>query len=197
MNSPNRLAALSLVLALVCAGASTAQPRWQLKVTPGEPGVVAVFDVLNQGTNYWYFPFSVTNPGPEARQVILTVKALTDTRRTYLSGFYPEAKQRVERVLGRKFRGMSELRGEINPGETWEGVALFRSVDPVMDAITFQVRGIEDPVVRIKGVSYYEVRALEFTYKQLGDEYFPWEDPIEYVGRKWTVLEQRTRVKRS
>jgi hypothetical protein len=196
MSQPNRFAALSFVLALVLASASEAQPRWQLKVTPGDPGVVAVFDVLNQGTNYWYFPFSVSNPGPEPLKVMISVKAITDTGRSYLNGFYPEARKRVERTLGRKLRGMPEMRGEIKPGETWDGVALFRGVDPVMDAITFQIHGIEDVVVRVKGVSYVEIRALEFHYKQLGDEYFPWEDPIEFVGKKWKVLKQRTRVAR-
>lgn len=197
MSPSNRLAALSFVLALVFASAAPAQPRWQLKVEPGDPGVVAVFDVLHQGTSYWYFPISVTNPGAEPLQVTISVKAITDTGRSYLGGFYPEARQRVERLLGRKLRDMAELRGEIGAGETWHAVALFKGVDPVMDAITFQVRGIEDTVLRIKGVSYFEVRALEFRYRQLGDEYFPWEDPIEFLGKQWTVLQQRTRVARA
>lgn len=190
------IAALVVLLALLVTSAADAQPRWQLKVTPGDPGVVAVFNILNEGTNYWYFPFTVTNKTKEPLNVLLTAKALTDTKKTYLNGFYPEALKKVQRILGRKVRGLQAMRGVIKPGESWTGVALFKSVDPNMDRIIFRLRGTEDVVVRVKGVSFVEVRALEFTYQQLGDEYYPWEDPIEFIGKKWRVLKQRTRVPR-
>jgi len=196
MSQRIHLAALVVVLALLATSVADAQPRWQLKVRTGDPGVVAVFTVLNEGTNYWYFPFTVTNTTKETLNVLITAKAITDTKKTYLSGFYPEALKKVQRILGRKVRGMREMQGALKPGESWTGVALFKSVDPNMDRIIFRLRGIEDVVVRIKGVSFVEVRALDFTYQQLGDEYYPWEDPIEYIGKKWRVLKQRTRVPR-
>lgn len=194
-----RIAAGALACAIAFAAfcdRADAQPRWNLKVEAGKPGVVTVFDVLGAGTTYWYFPFSVTNKSGADQEVLLTAKALTDTNKTYFAGRYPVALRKVQRILGRKARGMSELRGTIKNDESWHAVALFRSVDPSMDRITFRLRGLEDPIVRIKGVSYLEVRSYDFRYRQSGDEYFPWEDPIEYLGRGWNVVKQRTRVPR-
>jgi len=198
MNQRIRLAAITAVFALMvfATATATAQPRWVLKVKPGDPGVVAVFDVLNQGKDFWFFPFTVTNKTGKDQKVLITVNAMTDTKKTYLSGYYPDAFKKVQRILGRKIRGMREMRGVIKPGESWTGVALFKSVDPNMDRITFQIRGVEDVIIRIKGVSFVEERALEFNYRQLGDEYFPWEEPIEFIGKRWKILKQRTKVKR-
>ena len=196
MKSRIRIAALTLVLGLLIVSAADAQPRWQLKVKPMEPGVVALFDVLNQGVNYWYFPFTVKNTTDKPLNVLLTVKAFTDTNKTYVNGYYPEALQKVQRVVGLRLRDMRDMRGVIKPGESWTGVAIFKRVDPVMDRITFRILGLEDVLVTIKGVTYVEIRGLDVTYKQIGDEYFPWEDPIEYVSKKWKVLKQRTRVPR-
>ena len=196
MKSRIRIAALTLVLGMLIVSAADAQPRWQLKVKPMEPGVVALFDVLNQGTNYWYFPFEVKNTTDKPLDVLLTVKAFTDTNKSYVNGFYPEALKKVQRVVGVRLRSMRDMRGTIKAGETWTGVAIFKRVDPVMDRITFRILGLEDVLVTIKGVTYVEIRGLDVTYKQIGDEYFPWEDPIEYVSKKWKVLKQRTRVPR-
>ena len=200
MNQRILLAALPAVLVIVFASTvlstADAQPRWQLNVKAGTPGVVAVFDVLNQGKNYWYFPFTVKNTSDKEQKVLITTRALTDTRKTYTSGFYPDALKKVKRILGRNVRGMNEMHGTLKAGASWYGVAIFKAVDPNMDFITFRVQGVEDVVVRIKGVSYVEVRALDFTYRQLGDEYFPWEDPIDFLGKRWKVLKQRTRVVR-
>lgn len=191
----SRLVATTGLIALI-AVAADAQPRWKLTVKPGEPGVVTTFDPLNKATSYWYFPFSVTNKTGAEQFVFLGLKAMTDTKKTYIAGVYPDAEKRVERIVGRKLRSGRELLGKIANGETWHGVAIFRNVDTSMDKITFRMRGVEDTVVRVRGVSYFEVRALDFTYHQGGDEYYPWEDPIQYLGRRWTVLKQRSRVPR-
>ncbi len=191
----SRLVATTGLIALLAAAAD-AQPRWQLKVTPGEPGVVTTFDALNNPTSYWYFPFSVTNKTGADRNVVLGVKALTNTKKTYIAGNYPDAEQRIERLLRRKLRSGAELRKKIPNGATWHCVAIFRNVDTSMDKITFRLRGIEDVIVRVRGVSYFEVRALDFKYHQGGDEYYPWEDPIQFLGRRWSVLKQRSRVVR-
>ncbi len=200
MNQRILIAALPALIAIVFASATLstvdAQPRWQLNVKAGTPGVVAVFDVLNHGKNYWYFPFTVKNTSDKEQKVLITVQALTDTRKTYTCGYYPDAMKKVKRILGRNVRGMKDMQGTIKPGASWNGVAIFKSMDPNMDFITFRIQGIEDVVVRIKGVSYVEVRALDFKYRQLGDEYFPWEDPIDFLGMRWKVLKQRTRVVR-
>ena len=196
MNARIRLAVVTLGFVMLIVSAADAQPRWQLKVDVGEPGVVAVFDVLNHGTNYWYYPITVTNKTEKPIDTMISVKAFTDTKKTYLSGYYPEALTKVQRLLGKKVEGAWKMRGVLKPGESWTAVALFKSVDTSMDRITFQIQGIEDVIECIKGICYVEIRALQFCYKQLGDEYFPWEDPIEFVNRKWKVLKQRTRVPR-
>lgn len=187
---------LAAVLVAAATASGGAQPRWQLKVQAHPPGVVTLFDVLGRAEVYWYFPFTLTNRTGRELDVFVTARALTDTKRTYTAGYYPEAKRRLERILGRRLRGLWEVRGKMPARASWEVVALFRDMDPNMDRVAVRLRGLEDPVLRIKGVSYLEVRALEFLFEQLGDEYYPWEDPVRFLGRRWVVLKQRSRIPR-
>lgn len=84
----------------------------------------------------------------------------------------------------------------IQPGETLRCVALFERFDPEMDRLTIKVRGLtnssiisHDDYVAPDSQPHRRViteAVLQLHYRRPGDEFGHGQDPLEFVGRRWT-----------
>lgn len=84
----------------------------------------------------------------------------------------------------------------IQPKETLRCVAMFDRIDPEMDRLTLKVRGLtnssllsHDDYVAPDNQPHRRViteAVLTLLYRRPGDEFAHGQDPIEFVGRRWT-----------
>jgi hypothetical protein len=90
----------------------------------------------------------------------------------------------------------------IQPGETLRCVALFNAFDPEMDRLTIKVRGLTNSSLLTHDAytapepnrRVITEAVLQLHYRRPGDEFVHGQDPIEFVGRRWT---DETRTVRS
>ena len=57
-----------------------------------------------------------------------------------------------------------------------------------MDLLTVQVTGLVDVILKKKGITYFEKKALNLLFKRPGDEYYVQLDTVEFVKKKWIVI---------
>lgn len=84
----------------------------------------------------------------------------------------------------------------IQPKETLRCVAMFETFDPEMDRLTIKVRGLtnssiisHDDYVAPDNQPHRRViteAVLQLHYRRPGDEFAHGQDPLEFVGRRWT-----------
>lgn len=84
----------------------------------------------------------------------------------------------------------------IQPKETLRCVAIFQRFDPEMDRLTIKVRGLtnssiltHDDYVAPDNQPHRRViteAVLTLHYRRPGDEFGHGQDPIEFIGRRWT-----------
>jgi len=201
-----RLAFVFLVLTslAVAVGPVRAEyDRYEMDIEVGKLHHVTVHDVIGGGKTYYYLPFKITNGTDKERDLLIHVKATTDSKvwvaddseeggklvaRTYVG----MSDAPVLKVLRKKFRNpklmsLSEMSGKIAPGASKEGVAIFHDLDPEMDRMDLRIYGLVDPVDDRGTVKAVERKALSLKYERLGDEIRPTEDMLRLLKKEWVV----------
>lgn len=84
----------------------------------------------------------------------------------------------------------------IQPKETLRCVALFEKFDPEMDRLTISIRGLtnssligHEDYVAPDNQPHRRIiteAVLQLHYRRPGDEFVHGQDPLEFVGRRWT-----------
>lgn len=166
-----RLMIAVLVLGLFTLGVARAEDaptssRWMLTLEHGPLKIVPVHGLDGQTVTYHYIVLKVTNPTSLPRDWHPLVKALTDTRRTYVAAGYEAALGDVqEQEANADLVALSATLGKIAPGQTLQTAAIFGPVDPLYDEIRIQVLGLADPV------AIYKVERWDVEVETPGIEY--------------------------
>jgi hypothetical protein len=194
------LLGLSLLALALLASPGMGYDRWEMDVTTGKPQVLLVKDSSGPGVPFLYFTFKVTNNTGKDRELNLSIIARSDTEKVIdgvrqriqsRAGFDARALKAITRREKRKLLSMVKMLGTIKAGESKEGVAIFRDLDPEMDRVEFRIHGLIDPIEVIAGKRYFEEKVLVLHYKRPGDEFGHAEDPLIYVKKEWVVEGKR------
>jgi hypothetical protein len=129
--------------------------RWFLGMKHGPLSTVVVRDASGNSTAYHYMKLQVTNGTPFPRQWHPLVKAITDTKKTYIAGGSTvalDAIRKAESDAGLVPIGTTA--GKLKPGASVNGVAIFGALDALYDRINVQVYGLVDPTAIYKVEQY-------------------------------------------
>ncbi len=157
-----RRTALLLGIALLGMAASPAaeaekesRKRWMLDFSHGPLRTVTVRSPDGGSATYHYMTVKVANGTPHAREWHPLVKALTDTKRTYLAGGFADALPAIRRAeKNSKLQTIGSTAGRLKAGAKLDTVAVFGPVDPLYDKITIQIYGLVDPTATYKVEQY-------------------------------------------
>jgi len=151
------LGALLVTAAVTPAAAADKETRqrWIFKMSHGPLRTVIVRDNAGRATSHHYMTITVTNETPFARQWHPLVKALTDTKQTYLATGGADALDAIRKAEGnRNLVPIGTTAGKLKPGTTLETVAVFGRLDPLYDRINVQIFGLIDPIATYKIEQY-------------------------------------------
>lgn len=183
---------ITLLLLTFCgcllAESANAADRWKLDFKPVKLDRISIKTGVKWKA-YWYLIYQVTNNGEETAPLRLSIKAESDVAgKTYLQGYYQRVEQAIERKEGKNFLNIRDMRGEIEPGETKEAVAIFGSVSEATDKLLVRILGLWDRISPEGQKVFIEDRMLVLTYYRPGDEYFPQYDKITLKRSDWKVI---------
>lgn len=153
------LGALLVVLSLSPAAAAEKETRerWILKMSHGPLRTVIVRDATGKSTSHHYMTIKVTNGTKFARQWHPLVKAITDTKKTYLATGGSAALAAIRKAeRNNNLVPIGNTAGKIKPGATLDTVAVFGRLDPLYDRVNVQVFGLVDPIATYKIEQYGE-----------------------------------------
>ena len=151
------LGALLVTAAITPAAAADKETRqrWILKMSHGPLRTVVVRDANGQAMSHHYMTIKVTNDTPFARQWHPLVKALTDTKQTYLATGGSDALDAVRKAeRNSNLVPIGTTAGKLKPGTTLETVAIFGRLDPLYDRISVHIFGLVDPIAIYKVEQY-------------------------------------------
>jgi len=181
--------------------------RYELGVEIGTFDHVTVFDVAGGSKTYYYLPLKITNDTGKERDVVIHVKATTDSQewvkddseeggrlepRTYVGSTDPAALKALRKKLRKpELLALTDLSGKIAPGASKDGVAIFHNLDPEMDRMDVRIYGLVDPIDDRGTVKAVERKALSLKYERLGDEVRHTEDLLRLMKKEWVVESRR------
>ncbi len=132
--------------------------RWTLTLDHGPLRIVTVESPTGARTTYHYIRLKVTNPTAFARHWVPLVKAITDTKKVVVATSHDEALDAIrEQENDDQLVSVASTTGKIDPGQTYDAVAIFGPLDPLYDEVHVQVLGLADPVAIYK-VERYDVK---------------------------------------
>jgi hypothetical protein len=197
---------------------NTSKKLWQLQFEPtGIPKRVVLGKEPNIEP-YWYLPFTLENTDAQDHSFFLEITAVTDKGPNfvhYRSLGHPLVKELVRRRLGVRpdepFWSAEDYTTAHEPtdvsaafprqldmpvikaGQKVKCVAIFNSLDAEADFITISVRGLTNDVIMKKTAPHerkLSERVFQMHYYRPGDEYYRTEDPIEYTGHEWVIVDR-------
>lgn len=198
---------------------STSKKVWMLKFEHDHPERISIGHEP-EIQNFWYLTFTLTNEDPTPHQFFLEIWAESDKGVVQRSIVQPNVLARVRSRLGlRPFDRLwskrelttahpeqpmppelpTEIRLPTIPArESVRCVAIFEGYPPEMDAMRIMVRGLtNDVIVKKTGRPHERVlgqRVLVLEYRRPGDEFYAQEDPVEFVRRRWEILEDTVKT---
>lgn len=186
--------------------------RWILKLQHGPLRTAVVRDASGASTAYHYMTIKVSNETAFARKWHPLVRAITDTKKTYLAGGWAEALGTIRKL--EKNEGLVSIggtAGQIKAGATIDTVAIFGPLDSLYDTIRLEIFGLVDPIAIYKIEKYGdETVIVDAAYwdrnqeilarvraaaREAGSEGVPAPSKVEYVqvaeSRFWEMTYQR------
>ena len=183
------LVATVLVAAVAAAvAAPAAQGRfWRLDASVDRPWLLVVNDPLGSVRYAWVVTFRVTNPTDRNIFYMPQFTLVTESSQVYRNVVDFAAEREAEVRLGRRLAGVVELMGELKPGESREGVAVFPLPDPNSDHYQLYVGGLtnEYKMLQRGGRSTVVRKTLLYEYYRPGDAYDIYLDKTYEVGARW------------
>lgn len=180
------LVGLALVSAAVAVQAAQDRP-WRLECSVDRPWLLVVHDPVGTVRYAWVVTFRVKNPTEQSVFYMPQFTLVTESGKVYRNVVDFAAEQAAEARLGRKLAGVMELIGELKPGETKEGVAVFPLPDPKSDHFQLYVGGLtnEYKVLQRNGRRTVVRKMLLYEYYRPGDAYDLYLDKTYEVGSRW------------
>ena len=181
------LVAATVVL-WVTSGVSAAEGRfWALKCEVDRPWLMVVHDPLGPTRYAWVLTYRVTNPTDHPVFYVPSFLITTETNKLYRNVVDFAAQREAEQRLGRKLANVVDLIGELKPGETKEGVAVFGLPDPEANRYDLYVSGLSNEYRMLKsdGEPIIVRKMLLLSYYRPGDAYDLYLDKIYTVANRW------------
>jgi len=179
---------VGVALLLVMGGLGVAAERWwQLNCSVDRPWLLVVNDPAN-GTRYaWVVTFRVTNPSDRPVYYFPQFTLITETGELYRNVVDFAAERVAKQRLHRPLANVIELIGELKPGETKEGMAVFAQPDPAADHFNLYVGGLtnEYKVLERDGHSVVLRKVLDVELYRAGDAYDVYLDKTNPVETRW------------
>jgi len=178
-------------------GLAYERSKWQLRFEPFTPRMLTLEDADGTKHAYWYVTYHLTNPHKSPKPLLLDLWFLTEHGKRFDDLPLPTVLQAIEERYGRRYLSRNEISGLIKPGETKEGVAIFRRVDPAADYFWLYIRGLaaREVLNPDQDESTIRVHVLRFAYHWPGDARLKRIEDVALKGRKWLVREEK--IKRS
>jgi len=177
-----------LTALVVMVGVGVAAERWwQLACSVDRPWLLVVNDPAG-GTRYaWVVTFRVTNPSDQPVYYFPQFTLITETGKLYRNVVDFAAERVAKERLRRPLANVIELIGELKPGETKEGMAVFPQPDPQADHYDLYVGGLtnEYKVVERDGQSVVMRKVLLAQFYRPGDGYEVYLDKTYPVETSW------------
>ena len=114
---------------------------WTLDFNISEPHVRHMQDDDGVYKNLIYFTYAVTNKTEEKVYFCPDFLIETDLGTKHWDGLFHKLQYEIEAQRGRPMFNSAEIIGFIDPGETKEGIAVFKGVDDSADKLTFYCFG--------------------------------------------------------
>ena len=180
------LVALTLVAATVSLKAAEGQ-FWTLDCSVDRPWLLLVNDPLGTTRYVWVVTFRVKNPTDEPVFYFPHFIMTTEAGKVFRNVLDFAAEREAETRLGRKVANVVDLIGELKPGESKEGLAVFPLPDRESDHFSLYVGGLsnEYKLVEREGRSAVVRKMLLCEYYRAGDAYDVHLDTIQSVERRW------------
>jgi len=182
------LVALTLVVVAAAAGLKAAEGRfWTLKCSVDRPWLLVVNDSLGAVRYAWVVTFRVTNPTDRAVFYLPHFVVVTEGGKVYRNVVDFAAEDEAEKRLGRKLPNVVDLIGELKPGESKEGLAVFPLPDPASDHFKLYAGGLsnEYKTIERQGRSAVVRKMLLCEFYRAGDAYDIYLDKIRPVKTSW------------
>jgi hypothetical protein len=180
------LVGLTVVLAVGGLG-QAAERWWQLNCSLDRPWLVVVNDPAG-GTHYaCVVTFRVTNPSDQPVFYFPQFTIVTETGELYRNVVDFAAERVARERLRRPLADAIELIGDLKPGETKEGIAVFRQPDPAADHFDLYVGGLtnEYKVVERDGHSVVLRKVLLAEFYRPGDSSDVYLDKTYPLESRW------------
>lgn len=190
---------LLLVGASFLTSSASAQDtqRWRLDFEADAPKYVSVQDAQGAARSIWYVTYRVKNESGAERPLALGFRFITDLKDpkdldkplTYKAQINPEAKKAVEQRLGKELAGIADIAGaKIGDGDTVEGIVTFGELNPNVDQLDLEVRGLVDPLSREGDRAFVERKVYLIHFNRKGDEFLVTLDTVKKKSAEWKVL---------
>jgi hypothetical protein len=182
------LVALTLVV-VATVGLKAAEGRfWTLKCSVDRPWLLVVNDPVDPVRYAWVVTFRVTNPTDQAVFYLPHFVITTENRKVYRNVVDFAAENEAEKRLGRELPNVVDLIGELKPGESKEGLAVFPLPDRDSDHFDLYVGGLsnEYKVIEREGRSAVVRKMLLCEFYRAGDAHNIHLDEIRPVRTRWT-----------
>ena len=200
------------VLACASLSAQDSDPAkasgvWAVKVKEPALKLIAPRTGFGAGRVYWYLIYTLHNESDSAREIMVSVTARTNAKKTYSDLFLPGVERAAERRERRGLWGKTDQREAsagrdakspkyqyftLKPREKRRCIAVFNEIDPTITKATLHVSGLSNDVrvlTREDGNKVLETRVKELAFERLGDEFAIIEDSFRLTRNTWSKKE--------
>jgi len=159
---------------------------WVLDFKISKPHVRNMQDDDGEYKNFIYFTYTVSNKTEEKIYFCPDFLIETDVNTRHWDGLFHKLQYQLETMRGRALDNAAEIVGFIEPGETKEGIAIFRGVDDRADRLIFYCFGFTN-AYRFDDRDENKIlyRVWKIIYNRPGDEIDRFLDKLIFEDQIW------------
>lgn len=160
---------------------------WELAFNSNPPRVMSVVE-STESVEYTYIIYTIANDTAQKIDFYPIISIEGENGKVFSAGVYPAVEAVIKKRFGKNILGFTDIVGEINPGETKKGVAIFKSLDPAADKLIVYVGGISGDFKKAsseEGAVVTMYRTYKLLYKRPGDQWNVEVDPVTLQATEW------------
>ena len=186
------LAGVSILVVFACAAAVLYSKEvpvkewWQLDFKISKPQMRYFKDYDGRYRNFLSMTYRVTNKTNKKIHFYPDFVIKTDVNTRHLDTIFPKLQTQLESERRKNYLNAAQVTGPIGPGETKQGVAIFKNVDDWADKLIFYCFGFTNAYKfdeRDESKILYEVWRID--YHRPGDEIDRQYDKLIFIEEKW------------
>lgn len=144
MSVKRTVCVVALLLGVASAAPASASDFWRLDFNHTGLHYIIVDDGVNGKVAMAYTTYTVTNKTDKDIDFAPTFTVETDTGQVTYGIPSPGIVRAIDAKHGKTFLDVNQIAGSIKPGETKQGVAVFRRLDPKADNVKLYISGLTD-----------------------------------------------------